>query len=148
MPLIFWVLEQSGWALLALPTAIAAAAAGVAHLAGCACVTPLAAFLATWAAVPTLLVLLPVLRLVVGSYAESGAAEGGGGWEGAIEWSDPADAARWAGRRIPMEVMYEAYMAGRLDFAGDVYETLLARRGMFRFCITCVRARARGPRGG
>ena len=35
-----------------------------------------------------------------------------------------------------MEIMYEAYMAEKLDFKQDVYEVLLARHKLFRFCFT------------
>jgi sphingolipid C9-methyltransferase len=53
-----------------------------------------------------------------------------------VAWKDEAEAAKWRGQKIPMEILYEAYMAGRLDFKQDVYETMLRRNQLFRFCFT------------
>src|SRR5690606_24457281 len=57
-------------------------------------------------------------------------------WGPFLEWKDEREARKWAGRKIPMEAMYEAYMAERMDFKGDVLQTLLRRNQLFRFCFT------------
>ena len=51
----------------------------------------------------------------------------------------PRTQARWEGKKIPMEIFYEAYMAEKLDFKGDLYETMLRRNQLFRFCFTLGR---------
>jgi cyclopropane fatty-acyl-phospholipid synthase-like methyltransferase len=126
LPFIFWMLEQSKVLLFAVPTIVAA----IAMLAiGGGWLT----FALAWVAVPLFLVVLPALGLVVRSYADDTSA---GNWEPYVSWRDASDAAKWKGKKIPMEILYEAYMAERADFKQDVYETLLKRNQMFRFCFT------------
>ncbi|MBM4361342.1 MAG: class I SAM-dependent methyltransferase [Deltaproteobacteria bacterium] len=126
LPFIFWVLEQSKLLLLAVPTAVATVAY---FLSG----ESWMAFGIAWVAVPLLGVVAPALGLVVQSYeTDSTDAD----WEPYVSFRDPGEASRWKGKKIPMEILYEAYMAERLDFKQDVYETLLRRNQLFRFCFT------------
>lgn len=123
---IFWLLEQPVWLLLCVPTSLSAL---VLWRSGMNWWFALAA----WVAVPVVFVLLPLLFLVARSWMhDAGAAD----WSPYLSFREPREAARWKGKKIPMEVAYEAYMAGRLDFTGDVLETLLRRNHLFRFCFT------------
>jgi len=126
LPFIFWVMEQSRLTLLLVPTVIAAVVT-LATLGG----WPV--FVGTWVAVPLLFVVIPALGLVYRSYTHDGGATD---WTPFLEWKDAGDAAKWQGKKIPMEILYEAYMAEKLDFKQDVYETMLKRNKLFRFCFT------------
>ncbi len=123
---IFWLLEQSKLTLLAAPTVVAAIVTLLAH-------GGWGVFLGAWLAVPLLGVGVPVLALVVASYRDD---PSGADTSAFVAWRDARDAARWQGRKIPMEVVYEAYMAERLDFRADVLEVMLRRNLLFRFCFT------------
>ena len=119
-------MEQSAWTLLAVPTVIATAVTLLSHHGW-------QWFAVTWISVPVVLVLLPLLYLIYRSHShDAGTAD----WEPLLSWRDEKDAARWRGKKIPMEIMYEAYMAEKLDFKQDVYEVLLGRHKLFRFCFT------------
>ncbi len=126
LSLIYWLLEQHIVVLLAIPTVIAAIATLVAG--GTWWVFPVA-----WLAVPLFGVILPLMALVYRSHLHD---DGPTDWEPHLTWRDPKDADKWRGRKIPMEIVYEAYMAQKLDFKGDVYETFLRRNRLFRFCFT------------
>ena len=126
LPLIFWVLEQNRLVLLAVPTVIAAAAT-------LAIGGGFATFAATWLALPLVAVVIPALGLVLRSQLHD---DGAAHLDPHITWRNPEEAAAWKGKKIPMEILYEAYMAERLDFKGDVYETLLERNKLFRFSFT------------
>jgi cyclopropane fatty-acyl-phospholipid synthase-like methyltransferase len=123
---IFWLLEQHVLVLLAIPTVIAAVVTLAAR-------GGLWTFGLTWLAVPVLGVLAPLLLLIYRSHQHD---DGAADWSGVLQWRDPEQAARWQGKKIPMETLYEAYMSGKLDFKGDLYETLLKRNQLFRFCFT------------
>ncbi len=126
MSFIFWLLEQSIWLLLLIPTLAAIFAGWLSDFNWMVMV-------GTWVAIPLVGVILPLLFLVYRSRAhDAGPAD----WTPYISWKDEADAARWRGKKIPMEIMYEAYMAQKVDFKRDVYETLLRRNQLFRFCFT------------
>jgi hypothetical protein len=119
-------MEQSKLTLLAVPTVIAALVMFLSH-------GGWPWFAVTWISVPVVLVLVPLLVLIVRShFHDAGRAD----WDGAIAWRNERDAARWRGKKIPMEILYEAYMAEKLDFKQDVYETMLGRNKLFRFCFT------------
>jgi sphingolipid C9-methyltransferase len=126
LSLIFWLLEQRLLTLLGIPTAIAGL---LVLVTGGGAVT----FVLTWLAVPLCAIVLPLLWLVYRSHQHDA---GAAGWEPYLAWRDPNDAARWTGRKIPMEVLYEAYLSERLDIVQDVYEVLLRRNQLFRFCFT------------
>jgi cyclopropane fatty-acyl-phospholipid synthase-like methyltransferase len=126
MSFIFWLLEQNLWLLLLVPTVVA----GVAWLLTGMNFVVLAA---AWLSVPLVAVVLPLLFLVLRSHMHDA---GQTDWSPFIEWKAAADAERWAGQKIPMEIVYEAYMAQRLDFTHDVHKTLLNRNDLFRFCFT------------
>lgn len=126
LPFIFWLMEQSALLLLAVPTVIAAL---VTYLAGGGFLT----FIGAWLAVPVVFVLVPVLGLVIRSYMHDG---GAANWEPYLSFRDAALNERWKGKKIPMEIFYEAYMAEKVDFKQDVYEVMLRRNQLFRFCFT------------
>jgi hypothetical protein len=126
MPFIFWLMEQRLSVLLLVPTAVAAIVAGLTDLSW-----PLV--VAAWIAVPVCGIILPLLGLVVRSRLHDDVATD---WSQFVRFRDEAESKRWAGRKIPMEILYEAYMAERLDFIEDVYEVMLRRNQLFRFCFT------------
>ena len=126
LPFIFWVLEQSVFLLLLIPTAIAAAAMFASGLGW-------PVFVGTWIAVPLVLVGIPAMSLIIGSRRHDGGAVD---WAPFVEFKDAKMAAKWSGKKIPMEILYEAYMAEKLDFKQDVYETMLKRNKLFRMCFT------------
>ena len=125
LTLIFYILEKSKLLLLAIPTVAAL-------LAWAATGTWIAAII-TWIAVPLVFIVAPLIVLIRASYKDT---EATADWSEHLEWRDAADTKEWQGKKIPMEVLYEAYMAEKLDFKGDVYETLLERNKLFRFCFT------------
>ena len=126
LSVIFWLLEQRWPTLLAIPTAIAAAAT---LLAGGGVLT----FALVWLAVPLAGIGVPLLLIVHRSWRHDG---GAADWEPYVSFRHAADAARWAGRKIPMEIVYEAYLCGKLEFKADVREIMLRRNQLFRFCFT------------
>jgi len=131
MPFIFWLLEQNGVLLVAAPTAIAGLVFALSGL-GFTLAGALA-FGLTWLAVPLCGVVLPLLYLVYRSHqSDGGAAE----WSEYFGFKDAAEGKRWAGKKIPMEIFYEAYMAEKIDFKQDVYEVMLRRNQLFQFCFT------------
>jgi len=123
---VLWLLEQSTATLLAIPTVIAGA---VTLFTG----GGLLVFAATWLAVPICGAFLPILFLVYSSHQHD---DGAANWSEYLSFRDPADTARWNGKKIPMEILYEAYMAEKLDFKQDLLELLLRRNQLFRFCFT------------
>jgi cyclopropane fatty-acyl-phospholipid synthase-like methyltransferase len=126
LSLIFFLLEQSKLTLLMIPTLLAVVATWLAG--GDPMVFALA-----WLAVPLFGVVLPLMYLVLRSHMHDA---GEAHWEPYIAFRDPAEAARWRGKKIPMERVYEAYIGGRLDFAQDVLQVMLRRNQLFRFCFT------------
>lgn len=123
---VFWLLEQSWPTLLAIPTAIAALV--TIHVHG----GPLS-FVATWLAVPLVGIGGPVLFIVYRSHAHDG---GPADWARYVSFRHAKDAARWTGKKIPMETLYQAYVSEQLDFKDDLYEVMLRRNQLFRFCFT------------
>jgi len=127
LTLIFWLIEKGIPAASAIPMASALLGAGLAKknkgLWG----------LAAGVGLPLLAAGLPIKALIDGSRrTDNDAAD----WSGHVEWKNPSDAAQWHGRKIPMEVLYEAYMAQKLEFTGDVYDTLLKRNQLFSMSFT------------
>lgn len=127
MPFIFWLLEQRLAALLAVPTTVAAitwlATGGNWWLAA-----------AAWVLVPLLLVVAPLMILVLRSHLlVQGARED---WSPYVTWKNEAMARRWKDKRIPMEILYEAYMAEQLEFKQDLLEVMLKRNRLFKFAFT------------
>jgi cyclopropane fatty-acyl-phospholipid synthase-like methyltransferase len=133
LSIIFWLLEQPGWKILTMPTVVALVGLLGAVAAGAGTVGMIAAFVATWLAVPLFLIVLPVIGLIMASRSHD---DGSTDWEPYIAFKDAGDTAKWKGKKIPMEVVYHAYMADKLVFKQDVYDTFLARNGLFRFCFT------------
>lgn len=126
LSLIFVLLEQRFVVLLAIPAVVAGIVTAI--LRG-----PWWVFPVTYAAVPLLAVVLPIAYLVYRSYQhDAGAAN----WENVLEWSDPQQAERWRGQKIPVSIAYEAYLANQLHFKIDVQEAMLRRNQIFRFCFT------------
>jgi cyclopropane fatty-acyl-phospholipid synthase-like methyltransferase len=126
LSLIFWLLEQRLATLLAIPTL----GAGLVTWAARGSVVT---FAVSWLCVPLLGVVLPLFYLVLVSWRQS---RGAADWEGVLEFRDPEPARRWRGKKIPMAVVYEAYIAQRLDFKVELQELLLRRNELFRFCFT------------
>ncbi len=134
LSVILWLLEQRLPTLLLIPTIFAAAMTLIVNRGWpIALSSALTVFVISWVAVPLLGVLAPLLYLVYRSYQHD---DGTAKWEEYISWKDPQEAAKWAGKKIPMEIVYEAFMAEKLDFKQDVYETLVRRNMLFRFCFT------------
>ena len=126
LPFILWLLEQRLIVLLAIPTAVALVAM---LLSG----RGWPVFVSAWLLVPVLGVFAPLMLLVYRSHRhDAGSAD----WDNFLYFNDEKLGKRWRGKKIPMEVLYEAYMAEKLDFTGDVYETLKRRNQLFRFCFT------------
>jgi cyclopropane fatty-acyl-phospholipid synthase-like methyltransferase len=123
---ILWLLEQSTAMKLAIPTVIAVLATLLVR-------GDWRVFVGAWVAVPLLGVIAPLLYLVFLSWQEG---EEPTDWSGYLAFTDPNDHARWEGRKIPMEIMYEAYMAGKVELKKDLHEILLHRNQLFRFCFT------------
>ena len=90
-------------ALLAIPTVIALLATLV--LRG-----DWVTFAVAWVAVPVMFVLLPIAFLIYRSRKHDA---GNVDWSADLAWHEPAKAKRFDGRKIPMELAYEAYMAGK-----------------------------------
>lgn len=126
LSLIFWLLEQN---LLrvglvhAIFSGILALAFGGGFL----------AWLGWLVAIPVVLIGVPLGILIRRSWSHD---DGIGNWEPHITWKDSARGAKYRGKKIPMEIVYEAYMAGELDFTGDVYDIFLRRNRLFRFSFT------------
>ena len=133
MPFIFWLLEQSRITLLAIPTVIAALAAGAVLLASGTWIAAAITFAAAWVAVPVVSIVIPIIFLVYRSRTHDA---GTTDWTNDIEWRDAKDAQKWQGKKIPMEIVYEAYLAEKLDFKQDVFEVMLRRNQLFRFAFT------------
>src|SRR5690606_17065809 len=126
LPFILWLLEQRLWVLLAIPSVVAAVVMLVTD-------GGWPVFVGTWVLIPLVGVLGPLMFLVYRSHRhDAGPAD----WEAFISFRDEKLAKRWRGKKIPMEVLYEAYIAEKLDFRSDVYETLKHRNQLFRFCFT------------
>jgi cyclopropane fatty-acyl-phospholipid synthase-like methyltransferase len=126
LALIFWVMEQSVWLLLAVPLVIG----GIAWLVSGGSWW---AFGSAVIATPLLLVVAPLCVLIYSSHRHDA---GSANWEPYLAFRDARDNARWSGKRIPMEVLYEAFMAEKLDFKQDVLEVFMKRNQLFRFCFT------------
>lgn len=126
LSLIFLLLEQRLLVLLAIPALVAGLVTGLAR-------GPWWLFPAVYAAVPVVGIFLPVIYLIYRSYQhDAGACD----WSHVLSFSDPKTAERWQGRKIPITVAYEAYLAGTLTFKIDVQEALQRRNLYFRFCFT------------
>jgi cyclopropane fatty-acyl-phospholipid synthase-like methyltransferase len=126
MPFILWLLEQNLFGVVMVQTA---AAAVIMALTG----GSWPVFIGAWLAIPLVGIVLPLLYLVYRSHTHDAGTADSAAFVG---WRDPKDAARWKGKKIPMEILYEAYMAEKLDFKQDIYEVMLRRNQLFRFCFT------------
>jgi len=126
LSLILFLTEQPWPILLGAPTLIAALVAGASG-------GGLAAFVATWFAVPLLGIGIPLVLIIQRSRSRG---DEPADWSSFLTFRDEREAKRWKGKRIPMEIFYEAYMEGRIDVQGDLYETLLGRNRLFRFAFT------------
>jgi len=131
MPFIFWLLEQSGALLLAAPTVVAALALALSGF-GLTLHGALL-FVGAWLAVPLFGVVLPLMYLVYRSHQGDSR---GADWSAYFSFKDASQGAPWIGKKIPMEIFYEAYMAEKIDFKQDVYEVMLRRNQLFKFCFT------------
>jgi cyclopropane fatty-acyl-phospholipid synthase-like methyltransferase len=126
LSLVFWLLEKSWWTRASIVLVIAGAATLAVH-------GSLGLFALLSGALPVAALLLWAGLLVFFSHRHDA---GTASWEPYLSWRDPRDAERWRGKKIPMETLYEAYLAEKLDFKHDLYEVMLHRNGLFRFCFT------------
>lgn len=126
LPFIFWMLELGIGKLLLGTGALAFA---IAFLAG----GDWRHGVAGWLAVPVVGVVLPLLYLVYRSHRHGGAA---GDWSPYLSFVDPKQGARFRGKKIPMEIAYEAYIAGELEAKVDLRELMQRRTQLFRFAFT------------
>jgi cyclopropane fatty-acyl-phospholipid synthase-like methyltransferase len=123
---IFWILEQSRVVLALIPLFLAVIFT--------LCVNGgLLTFLISAIAIPFALGGPPLAYLIWRSRRDTAETAD---WSPYLTWKDEKDAAAWKGKKIPMETLYEAYMAQELEFDEDVYEVLLKRNKLFRFCFT------------
>jgi len=125
LTLIFYILEKSFLFLLAIPTIIALAIT-------LAVDGPWWLGIIVWLLVPICLVVAPVAMLIKRSHAGDDKAD----WTPYLDVKDQALANKYQGKKLPMETLYEGYMKEKIDFKGDVYETLLKRNDLFKFCFT------------
>jgi cyclopropane fatty-acyl-phospholipid synthase-like methyltransferase len=123
---VFFLLEQSRLVLFAIPAVIAAAVTAVAE-------GGVTTFVLAYLGAVVIGLGGPIAALILGSRRAHGP---GTDWEPYVSFRDPEEARRYAGKRIPMEILYEAYLSERLDFRGDVLTTLLRRNQLFRFSFT------------
>jgi cyclopropane fatty-acyl-phospholipid synthase-like methyltransferase len=126
LALIFFLLEQRKLTLALVPVLVAGVlTAAIGGGSG------------TWVgltlAIPLVFVGGPLAYLIWHSWTHD---DGPADWTPWIEWRNASKGAKYSGRKIPMEVVYEAYMAGELDFKEDVYDTFLRRNRLFRFAFT------------
>jgi cyclopropane fatty-acyl-phospholipid synthase-like methyltransferase len=126
LSLVFWLLEQSLWTLAAIAGLCAAAVTLLAN-------AGLPTFAVLWCALPLLTLSVWAGTLIYFSWRDD---TDRADWEPYLSWRDPGAGERWRGKKIPMEVVYEAYIAGELDFRGDLRDALLARNRLFRFSFT------------
>jgi sphingolipid C9-methyltransferase len=126
LPFIFWLLEQNLATLLAIPAVFA----GVVTLLTRG---PWWVFVLALLAIPVFGIVLPLLYLVYRSYQHDG---GEADWDDYIRWRDEKQAERWRGRKIPIGIIYEAYIAEELDLKKNIFEVMLHRNQIFRFCFT------------
>ncbi len=123
---IFWLLEQSKATLL-LGMSVPAILLTLIVRGGLG--TLVGGFLAT----PLLAIGVPLWMLIRKSRQHDA---GPANWSPYITFKNRKTAKKWAGKKIPMEVLYESYMAGEAEFTGDVYETLLKRNQLFSMQFT------------
>jgi cyclopropane fatty-acyl-phospholipid synthase-like methyltransferase len=127
LTLIFYLLERSKFTLAILPCVVAWVAMKV-YGGG------ILAFLGFLLAIPTFGIFLPIGGLVAKSWwvsRGSPTAE----IDEYIDFKDSDIRERFKGKKMPMCDLYEGYMARKLDFKKDPYETLLHRYELFRMCL-------------
>lgn len=73
--------------------------------------------------------------LIIGSWMHDGGAPTADMNE-YISFKDKSLQAKYSTQKMPIGDLYELYMKEQLDFKKDVYETLLMRHKLFRFCFT------------
>lgn len=79
---------------------------------------------------------LPVFGLTVMLHSQLTWPSGASNSESYFIFKDEAFKAKWNGKKIPVEEFYEAYFAEKVDFEGDLLETLYNRREFIRPVIT------------
>jgi cyclopropane fatty-acyl-phospholipid synthase-like methyltransferase len=126
LPFIFWLLELGIGKLLLVTGGLAFS---IAFIAGGSWRHGIAG----WLAVPIVCVVLPLLYLIYRSYRHASAA---GDWSLCLSFRDPQQAARWRGKKIPMQIAYDAYIAGELESKLDLRELMQRRTQLFRFAFT------------
>ena len=129
---IFWLLQRSKLFLALIPVAAATIVTAVAMLITGSDWNWLL-FAISAVAAPLVGVGIPVAILVRASWREENTAAD---WTPYLRFTDAKESQKWEGKKIPMTLLYEAYMAGRIEFIADVYETMLHRNQLFRMSFT------------
>jgi cyclopropane fatty-acyl-phospholipid synthase-like methyltransferase len=92
-------------------------------------------FAGLFVGLPLLAIGIPTAFLISGSYVDEDA-DKYAAWEDYVECHDSRLASRFAGKKMPIETFIEAYMHQKLDLKCGMYELLLLRNQLFRFCFT------------
>ncbi|MCA9564161.1 MAG: class I SAM-dependent methyltransferase, partial [Myxococcales bacterium] len=122
---IFYLLEQGKAKLLLMLTVLALVLAGMAAWSW-------VAFVIAFVSIPLFGAGVPLAYLIYRSRThDAGPAD----WTPYLDWKGPK-AEKHKGKKVPMETMYEAYMAGELDFTQDPFEVLLKRNQIFSMAFT------------
>ncbi|GBG25283.1 Sphingolipid C9-methyltransferase [Hondaea fermentalgiana] len=99
----------------------------------------IAMFLAMLVAVPVVAVTVFAVTMVALSHAEFPDAPCD--WTKYIDITDAKLAAKYKGRKIPIETFVDAYMSQRAEFVADPLEVFWHRHEVFLFCITLGHAK-------
>jgi hypothetical protein len=83
--------------------------------------------------IPVAAVLFAIFCLIISSWSHDG---GKADHSKFVEFKNASDVRKWKGVKIPIETVFEAYMAGDLEMKKDFHEVWLHRNQLFRFCFT------------
>jgi len=83
--------------------------------------------------VPLVILITLLLALLVGSWRHDG---GSANWDEVMTIRDESLARTYAKKKIPIETVVEAFLAGNVEFKDDLHKILLRRHEFFRFCFT------------
>eukprot|EP00730_Choanoeca_flexa_P010856 TRINITY_DN21311_c0_g1_i1.p1 TRINITY_DN21311_c0_g1~~TRINITY_DN21311_c0_g1_i1.p1 ORF type:complete len:468 (+),score=73.78 TRINITY_DN21311_c0_g1_i1:60-1463(+) len=124
--IIFMLLEQPFALLLLIPTITALfltllLGQGILFFLACFFATPLAG------------IGIPVVTLWKASWQGQ---DGSSDWHEYCNVNDARFLKKWKGKKIPINIFYEAYMKQKLDVKGDFLEFFMRRHQLFRFSFT------------
>eukprot|EP00045_Choanoeca_perplexa_P007156 m.63135 g.63135 ORF g.63135 m.63135 type:complete len:468 (+) comp13957_c0_seq1:65-1468(+) len=124
--IIFMLLEQKFGVLLAVPILVALFATLLLQ-------QGILFFLLTTLLLPVITILGLLGKLYASSW--SGQNEPSN-WHEYVTVHDEAFLKRWQGKKVPINIFYEAYMDQKLDVNGDVLDLFMERNNLFRFSFT------------